>query len=136
MQALTTELGVADNVQFLGWVENNEVPALLNTFDIYVAPSTLDSESFGVAIVEASACNLPVIVTNVGGLPEVVINEVTGIVVEPDNVELLCAAIEKLLINPALRHEMGEAGRENVLTKYEWDFCVRKMVDIYSNVAL
>ncbi|EPF1231065.1 TPA: glycosyltransferase family 4 protein [Enterobacter ludwigii] len=136
LQALTTELGVADNVQFLGWVENNEVPALLNTFDIYVAPSTLDSESFGVAIVEASACNLPVIVTNVGGLPEVVINEVTGIVVEPDNVELLCAAIEKLLINPALRHEMGEAGRENVLTKYEWDFCVRKMVDIYSNVAL
>ena len=74
--------------------------------------------------------------TNVGGLPEVVINYVTGIVVVPDNVELLCAAIEKLLINPALRHEMGEAGRENVLTKYEWDFCVRKMVDIYSKVAL
>jgi len=136
LQALTKELGVDDKVQFLGWVENNEVPTLLNTFDIYVAPSTLDSESFGVAIVEASACNLPVIVTKVGGLPEVVINEVTGIVVEPDNVELLCEAIEKLLINPVLRHEMGEAGRENVLTKYEWDSCVRKMVDIYSSVAL
>lgn len=135
LQALATELGVKDKVQFLGWVENNQVPNLLNTFDIYVAPSTLDSESFGVAIVEASACNLPVIVTNVGGLPEVVINDVTGIVVKPDSVELLSDAIEKLLKNSGLRHAMGEAGRENVLAKYDWDSCVRKMINIYSSVA-
>ncbi|MHA8113306.1 glycosyltransferase [Kosakonia cowanii] len=133
LEELTKQLGLTDKVRFLGWVENNEVPDLLNTFDIYVAPSSLDSESFGVAIVEASACELPVIVTRVGGLPEVVNDGYTGFVVEPDSVESLSKAIETLMSDQKKRIQMGKAGRENVIKKYEWDFCVERMIEIYSN---
>lgn len=133
LEELTNQLGLADKVKFLGWVENNEVPHLLNSFDIYVAPSSLDSESFGVAIVEASACELPVIVTRVGGLPEVVNDGYTGFVVEPDSVESLSKAIEVLMSDDKKRIQMGKAGRENVINKYEWDYCVERMIEIYHN---
>ncbi|MED9783832.1 glycosyltransferase [Escherichia coli] len=131
LEELTRTLGVSDKVEFLGWVENDKVPSLLNTFDVYVAPSTLDSESFGVAIVEASSCELPVIVTRVGGLPEVVIDNKTGIVVEPNDIELLSDAMEALINDQNLCSSLGETGRKHVIEKYEWNYCVDKMISIY-----
>ena len=132
LKALTRSLNIEEKVSFLGWVENNDVPKLLNKFDLYVAPSCLDSESFGVAIVEASACALPVIVSNVGGLPEVVIDKITGAIVEPNDVGGLAGAIEDMILLPEEAKEMGRAGRDNVVSKYSWDSCVNKMLSVYS----
>ncbi|HFC9440969.1 TPA: glycosyltransferase family 4 protein [Vibrio cholerae] len=131
LKKLTRELGIEDKVNFLGWVPNEEVPSILNSFDIYVAPSTLDSESFGVAIIEASSCEIPVVVSDVGGLPEVVINKRTGLVVERNNIESITNAIQFLLDNPEERQKMGKNGRQNVLDKYQWNKCVEKMINIY-----
>lgn len=135
LKQLTKELDIEEKVSFLGWIENSQVPDVLNSFDIYVAPSTLDSESFGVAIVEASSCGIPVIVTNVGGLPEVVEDTITGLVVEPNNVTSIANAMKYLIKNPSLANEMGRRGRERVVNNYSWDVCVEKMYDIYKQYS-
>ncbi|WP_412499851.1 glycosyltransferase family 4 protein [Shewanella chilikensis] len=131
LKSLTQKLKIEDKVDFLGWVNNDDVPMVLNTFDIYVAPSTLDSESFGVAIIEASACELPVVVSDVGGLPEVVLHNKTGLVVKRRSVTDLAKAIELLIESPELRVSMGINGRKNVLNCYEWESCVDKMKLVY-----
>lgn len=99
-----------------------------------VSVSVSNSESFGVAIIEASACEKPVVVSNVGGLPEVVENGVTGIVVPPRDVDATVNAIEKLVLDKALREKMGKAGRERVKKLYDWNENVKQMINIYRSV--
>lgn len=134
LKKLVKDLDIENKVEFVGRIPHDQVPKYLNMFDIYCAPSILDSESFGVAIVEAASCELPVIVTNVGGLPEVVEDEKTGYVVEPKNPEALAKKIIELIKNPTKRLEMGKAGREKVLNEYDWDKNVDYMIEIYKKI--
>ncbi|APR66440.1 hypothetical protein CN03_05500 [Thalassolituus oleivorans] len=113
-------LGLNDSVSFLGWVENNKVPELLATFDIFVVPSRLDSESFGVAAVEAGAARLPCVVSRVGGLPEVVVDGVTGLVVEKESPDKLAEAISQLILDDALRDRLGQEAFLRVSSCYRW----------------
>lgn len=134
LRRLCTELKISDFVEFLGHVDYEHVPENLQSLDIYCAPSRWDSESFGVAIIEASACALPVIVSDVGGLPEVVDNGETGLVISRDDVAGLADAIKRLIKDDALRRSMGEKGRANVIRKYEWSRCIDQMIEIYRSV--
>ncbi|MEA5598790.1 glycosyltransferase [Rivularia sp. UHCC 0363] len=134
LELLVKELGIAEFTEFTGRVSHIEVPKYINHLDIYVAVSRLDSESFGVAVIEASACALPVIVSNVGGLPEVVQNEITGIVVERENIQATADAIIRLIKEPILRKKMGTAGRQYVLENYEWNENVTRMEKVYEQV--
>jgi glycosyltransferase involved in cell wall biosynthesis len=135
LEALARRLGVADRVRFAGAVPHERVPAELRGFDVYAAASRLDSESFGVAVIEASACGLPVAVTRVGGLPEVVREGETGLVVERDDPPALAAALARLLGDAALRRRLGDAGRAWVRSEYEWKHCVERMIEVYRGVA-
>lgn len=135
LQALGESLGVAERVHFAGVVAHADVPEWLNRFDVYVAVSRLDSESFGVAVLEASACELPVVVSDVGGLPEVVIDGETGLVVPRDDVPSLAAALRKLHDDPGLRQRLGHAGRERVLAEYEWGHCLDLMIACYERTV-
>lgn len=130
---LCDKLEISDDVVFTGQVDHGEVTEYINNLDIYVALSTLDSESFGVAIIEASACEKPVVVSNVGGLPEVVEDRKTGFVVEAKNSEAAAISIEKLL-NKSTRMTMGEAGRARVKKLYNWDENVDLMISIYNGI--
>ncbi|MEA9601199.1 glycosyltransferase [Polynucleobacter sp. MG-28-Ekke-A2] len=134
LEALVMELDLVNRVEFLGHIKHQSVPEILQTFDVFVAPSRLDSESFGVAVIEASASGLPVIVSNAGGLPEVVINGVTGLVVPRNNPKGLSDALHLLVLDPTLRLNMGERGRKHVLNCYEWNHCVDNMVSVYHKV--
>ena len=134
LKNLCKELHIDKKVKFTGFIAHEEVPVYYNMLDIYVAVSILDSESFGVAILEASACEIPVVVSNVGGLPEVVKNEETGFIVEPKNEFETACAIEKLILNKDLRLTMGKNGRKHVEENYEWNFCVQKMISIYQSM--
>ena len=125
--ALAAELGIAERTRFVGAVPHADVPAWLNRFDLYAAPSRLDSESFGVAVIEAGACALPVVVSDVGGLPEVVRDGETGLVVARDDVPALQAALTRLILDPALRERLGAAGRAHVQREYDWPRCVDRM---------
>jgi glycosyltransferase involved in cell wall biosynthesis len=135
LEKLARTLGVHKATQFVGAIPNVQVPSLLNRFDAYAALSRLDSESFGVAIVEASACGLPVLVSSVGGLPEVVDDNVTGIVVEKENVQAAAKAMLRLMDDPWLRARMGEAGRRRVATKYNWSDNAAQMERVYARAV-
>lgn len=129
LEALTGELGITAHTKFAGAVAHADVPSWLNRLDIYVAPSR--EESFGVAVIEASACGLPVVVSNAGGLPEVVRDGETGVVVQRGDVPALQAALKRLVLDAALRDDLGRRGRDRVASEYAWEHCVDLMERCY-----
>lgn len=131
LKAMVTELKLNDQVEFAGSVNHDEVATYFNKMDIVVIPSTLNSESFGVAAVEASACEKPVIVSNVGGLPEVILDHVTGLVARPKDAVDLFEKMKFLAEAPEKIPAFGKAGRKNVLEKYEWSKNVKTMIELY-----
>ncbi len=132
LKKITKELKIESKTIFTGKVTFNDVPKYQNMLSVFVALSY--NESFGVAVIEASACEKPVVVSNVGGLPEVVEDGVTGIVVPPGNPEKTAEAIEKLILNENLRKKMGKKGRERVKKYFNWDDNIRQMIRIYKNL--
>lgn len=117
---------------FTGKIAFDDVPDYHNMLDISVFVS--HSESFGVAVIEASACKKPVVVSNVGGLPEVVEDGVTGIIVPDADAKATAQAIERLLLDKVLASSMGEAGRARVKELYDWENNVKQMLGIYKSV--
>jgi len=133
LQELAHTLKIADRVEFIGRVPHHQVPAELEKLDIYVALSRLDSESFGVAIIEAGAAKRPVVVSDAGGLPEVTIEGKTGFVVPREDSQAAADAIEKLVLNPELRRKMGKAGHKHVANTYNWDTCIETMERVFQD---
>jgi glycosyltransferase involved in cell wall biosynthesis len=121
-------------VQFLGPVPHEDVPSVLAGFDVYAAISRDDSESFGVAIIEASACALPVIVSDAGGLPEVVDDQRTGSIIPRDDPAALAAELVRLGQDSELRERFGQAGAQRVRQLYEWSDCVDSMLAVYKQM--
>lgn len=124
---LAVSLGLVDSIDLIGRVSHEEVPDQLRALDVFVALSRSDSESFGVAVIEASACALPVVVSDAGGLPEVVLNGTTGAVVRRDDPRAAAEAIVRLANSVDLRSQWGSAGRAHVQANYEWERCVDRM---------
>jgi L-malate glycosyltransferase len=124
--------GIEAITRFDAGVRHDEVPAVLRELDVYAALSR--QESFGVAVIEAGACGLPVVVSDVGGLPEVVVDGETGIVVPSENPVAAAAALHRLVLDIELRRVMGHAARKRVISIYEWRDNVRTMIDLYEEV--
>ncbi len=129
LQNLVQDLGVTNQVMFHGPVNHNEVPAMLNRLDVYCAFSR--HESFGVAILEASACEKPVIVSDADGPAEVILDGKTGLVVPKEDVDASAKAMIKLIQDQQLRRKMGKAGRQHVLENYTWDKSLDLMLKAY-----
>lgn len=132
LQDQVNSLGLEGVVTFVGAVPHNDVPGWLNKLDVYVAMSR--EESFGVAVIEASSCGLSVVVSDAGGLPEVVINNETGLIVPRNEVHELYCALKKLVLDEALRKTMGKAGVEFIKKNYEWEHCIDIMVMCYKSI--
>ena len=132
LMSLTRQLNIQNTVEFLGKIEHAKVPDILNSLDIFVALSF--SESFGVAVIEASACELPTVVSDAGGLPEVVDDNRTGFVVPIGDYKMAAAAIERLALDEGLRAKMGKAGNEKVRKFYDWNKNVSRVIEIYHEV--
>jgi glycosyltransferase involved in cell wall biosynthesis len=115
-------------------VPHAEVPRELAKLDIYVALSRSDSESFGVAIVEASMAGRPVVVSDAGGLPEVTLDGETGLIVPRDDPWAAALALEKLIFDADLRHRMGVAGQVHVAKHYSWHANLQTMLMLYESV--
>ncbi|WP_084648305.1 glycosyltransferase [Acidipropionibacterium thoenii] len=123
--------GLDQSVIFHGAVPHEEVPKALAGLDVFAALSTLDSESFGVAILEAGACGLPVVVTDTDGPAEVVEQGRTGLIVPRRDVGAAAAALERLVDSSDLRRRMGQAGRHHVLAHYSWKLSLELMEQAY-----
>ena len=134
LKALVEELNLGDHIEFVGRVAHQRVPELLRSFDIFAMPSVFDSETFGVSAIEASACQLPVVASHVGGVPEAVIHNRTGILVPPGDSEILASALLKLAQSRVLRERLGAAGRQFVLENYRWEENASRMAMIYDSL--
>lgn len=132
LKELAVNLDIDSDCNFVGKISYEQVPEFHCQLDIAVYPSI--AESFGVAVLESSACEKPVIVSNVGGLPEVVENGVTGFVVPERSPEEIAKHIAKFIDNRDLITKMGKAGREFVIENYSWNNSVDKMIKIYNNI--
>jgi glycosyltransferase involved in cell wall biosynthesis len=110
LHALTEELDVRDRVSFVG--ERDDVPELLRAIDVALVPSW--EEPFGRAVTEALAMEVPVVATEVGGPPEIVVDGVNGFVLPPTDLDRWQQTVSRLAADPVLRAEMGRRGRAHV----------------------
>lgn len=132
LKDLVMNLGISERTIFTGRIPSSEIVKYHNMLDISVIPSV--SEGFGVSVLESSACEKPVIASNIGGLSEVVDNEVTGFLFPAKDTDSLRFYLEKLIFNPELRIKMGKAGRDKVINQFEWKNCVELMTQFYEQV--
>ena len=131
-KALTDKLNITDHVVFTGKVEYDQVLKYHNMIGIFVNVSR--NESFGVSVLEASACEKPVIASNIGGLIEVVLNNETGLLVESENIDATASAIGHLVENEILRKQMGKNGRKFVQKEFEFEKNVNDTIAIYQEL--
>jgi glycosyltransferase involved in cell wall biosynthesis len=117
LQGIVQERGLARRVHFLG--TRQDVPQILNGSDIFALAT--ETEAIGTVFAEAQASGLPVIGTRVGGVPEMMLENETGILFALRDVAALTSALQKLLDNPALRRQMGVAGRRFVHEAHRYD---------------
>jgi glycosyltransferase involved in cell wall biosynthesis len=128
--ALASELGIAERVTFAGW--QAEPMAWLPGLDVFVLPSRL--EALGLAAIEAMLARRPVVGSDTGGLPEVVVEGETGLLVAPEDPGALATTIAGLLSDPARRAAMGERGREVALSRFGVDRMVREYEAVYEEL--
>jgi glycosyltransferase involved in cell wall biosynthesis len=129
LEARLRELSLTAKVRFVGRLPNSEVASLLSELDIFAMPSR--REEWGVAAAEASASGLPVVATTVGGIPEIVVDGETGLLVPPEDPAALAKALERLIADPGLRSRLGTAGRRRIDELYRWEGCVDRMELVY-----
>lgn len=132
LESKVIECGIAGITRFDARVGHNQVPAVLRELDIYAALSR--QESFGVAVIEAGACGVPVVVSDVGGLPEVVVDGQTGFIVPIEDPQAAAGALHRLVLDADLRRAMGRAARTRVASMYEWRDNVGTMIDLYKEI--
>ncbi|MDL2337169.1 MAG: glycosyltransferase [Pseudomonadota bacterium] len=132
LEALVGRLGLSATVTFHGAVPHARVPEMLHRMDIFVALSR--EESFGVAAIEAAACEKPVVVSDAEGLAEVTRHEETGLIVPRDHAAAAADALTRLVRDEALRIRLGRAGRARVLQHYTWDRSLDRMIEVYRAV--
>ena len=133
LRKLANDSGIGAMTEFLGPVPHKDVPAVLNRFSIFVVPSVF--ETFGVAVLEASSCALPVVVSDAEGLSEVIRDRKTALIAPRRDAAATAEAISQLIENPELRCELGDGGRKFVLANYEWSQTAARMERVYQSLA-
>jgi phosphatidyl-myo-inositol dimannoside synthase len=130
LESMGRGLGIADRINFLGQVPEADLPQVYNSAEIYLGLSRIMPErveGFGISLVEASACGLPVIAGISGGIPETVEDGVSGLLVSPEQVNQVSAAVRSLLNDRSLAAKLGSNGRERVERYYNWDRVVAEL---------
>jgi glycosyltransferase involved in cell wall biosynthesis len=123
---------ISSHVSFVGRILGEQKELYLLDTDIFVLPSW--SEGFPLVILEAMAAGCPVISTRVGAIPEVVLEGITGILVEKQNPQQLADAIIRLVDDPELRQRMGEAGRKRFEEHYTFERCAERLIKVFEQV--
>ena len=134
LQRQAIALGVGNTVEFIGWVEPERVPTVINSATVLVMPSRWE-EAFGLVALEAAMMARPVVATSVGGLPEVVTDQHTGLLVPKDNSAALADAIAFLLSHPYKAEEMGRAGRLQAQQLFSLDRYVESYDALYQKLV-
>jgi glycosyltransferase involved in cell wall biosynthesis len=130
LRAQSASLELGDVVQFAGF--RDDLDSFLSCFDLFAHPAL--AEGLGVAALKASAAGLPVVGFGAGGMNEAVMHEKTGLLVPPEDVDALAGAIRRVIDEPELGREFGEAGRLRMRNEFSIDQMVDKHVALYEAV--
>jgi N-acetyl-alpha-D-glucosaminyl L-malate synthase BshA len=123
-------LGISDKCTFVG--KQPKIVDYLSASDVLLLPS--EQESFGLAALEAMACELPVVASRVGGVPEVVTDQETGFLSDVGDVDKMAADVATLLTDNGLRLMMGKRARESAVSRYRTDIVIPQYIDFYQRV--
>lgn len=132
LEDLADQLGIAKYVRFHGLVQGEALVELYKSSDLFVLPSR--SEALPFAVLEASAARLPILATQVGDLKKLVVENLNGHLVEPEDVGELAFYLEQFASNPALER-LGQGSYDLVTQEYTWEMTVEKMLKIYEQVV-
>lgn len=130
LESLCRGLGLGGRVQFHGGVSNEEIPAIVNRSTLMLVPSRWQ-EPFGIVCLEAAMMGRPVVASRVGGVPDVVEDGTSGVLVEPDEPAPLALAIASLLDDPAAARAMGRRARQLAESRFGYDRFLRKHLEVY-----
>ena len=122
--------GLADRVRFLGWQDN--LDAVYSAWDIFAFPS--HDEGLPISVLEAMAAGLPVVGTSVGGIPELIVDGLTGYVVSPSSISELAARLHLLVADAKRRTDMGTAGRQRVRDHFSAERMVAQVSALYQSL--
>ena len=128
----TRNLGREDRVTFLGWRGRREVIQLLRDCDLFVLPSR--SEPFGIVVAEALASQKAVAASAVGGIPEIIEDGISGVLVTPDDPIALAAAVLTLLDDDARRDALGRAGHKRTVERFSHEAAGSRYEDLFGRV--
>ncbi|MDP2936903.1 MAG: glycosyltransferase [Dehalococcoidia bacterium] len=135
LRAQARRLGMESRVAFLGQVAESLLPSYYQSSQLFVLPSCLRAEAFGLVQVEAMACGLPVVSTQLGtGTSFVNQHGVTGLVVPPADPAALSAALNLILGDHQLRHKLGQAARRRVAEEFTAERMVQAVLDLYGRL--
>ena len=123
LEALSAELGISQNVHFAG--QRSDVARLLRAIDVFVL-SSVTVECFPISLLEAMASGRPAVCTAVGGISEMLEDEVTGYLVPPEDPRQLAARVSSLLSDPHTAHRMGRAARDRIESEFDLDQSVAR----------
>lgn len=133
LERLATELGISEAVEFLGWTAPDEIPTLLNAASVLVLPSRADS--FPLVGLEAALMERPVVAAAVGGLPEMIVHEETGILVNAEDPGALATAVVRLIEDPTWSVRLGRAARQRVQERHRFSDLIDAYDELYQRVA-
>ncbi len=137
LKTLAKELGVSNCIRFTGTISRDEVPNYFHLCDIFGLPAVYDPkgnvDGCPNVILEAMACGKPVVASDISGIPVIVKDGETGILVEEKNVEALAAALITLLKDKVKRQQFGIAGQQRILNDLTWDKAIEQIKDVYQH---
>jgi glycosyltransferase involved in cell wall biosynthesis len=133
------ELGIKEAVHFAGRLSHDELPVYYASADVFVLPSVVDqsgdTEGLGVVMLEAMASGTPVVASEVGGIPDVVQDGETGLLVPPREPQAIAEAICRLVEDAPLRSRLVEAARESVRRTFSWELLCGRFAALYDEIT-
>lgn len=135
LKRLSNHYGISDKIIWLGEMENERIIPFYYACDVFVLPSSMKAESFGIVQLEAFACGKPVVSTDLPtGVPLVNLNENTGLIVPPCNSFVLAYALNRLLVSAKLQKIYGENAKERVQREFTKERMVKEVLEVYRKV--
>lgn len=134
-ERLASDLGIVSRCHFAGSVKDDGLVAAYRSADVLAFPSTSAAEAFGLVAVEAQACGIPVVASNLPGVRTVVADGETGFFVPVRDVDALADRLNRILKDADVRRKMGESARQRVLDKFTWTKHMDGLMKVYSDLC-